>query len=173
MPRGIGWTGRWGVLPLVQRVGDGYRVNLGRVERQVLMQTFDDLRALLANHDPVTRRLFPTAYVDEPELEQEFRDLVGDDLARSQVEALDLVERTIDGTTVDADELETWMRAVNSVRLVIGTALDLGEEPVQLDAEDPSVALYQVYDFLTFLLGTIVSVLASDGPLTDGPDPRA
>jgi len=163
VPRGIGWTGRWGILPVVQRVDGGYRVNLGRVERQVLAQSFDELRSLLATKDPAARRLFPTAYVDQPELEAEFRGLVGDDLVRSQLEALDLVERTIDGSTVDRDELEAWMRAINSVRLVIGTRLDIGEEALQVEPDDPDLPLYAVYDFLSSLLAVIVDVLAHDG----------
>ena len=162
MPRGIGWTGRWGVRPIVQRVEGGYQVNLGRIERQVLQQSFDDLRVLLADHDPATRRLFPPAYVDQPELEAEFRGMVGDDLVRSQLEAIDLVERTIDGATVDRDELEAWMRAINSVRLVIGTRLDIGEEAFEVEPDDPDLPLYAVYDFLSSLLGVIVEVLARD-----------
>ena len=162
MPRGIGWTGRWGIRPIVQRVEGGYQVNLGRIERQVLQQAFDDLRVLLANEDPATRRLFPPAYVAQPELEAEFRGLVGDDLVRSKLEAVDLVERTIDGATVDRDELEAWMRAINSVRLVIGTRLDIGEEPFEVQADDPDLPLYAVYDFLSSLLGVIVGVLARD-----------
>ncbi len=162
MPRGIGWTGRWGIRPIVQRVDGGYQVNLGRIERQVLQQSFDDLRVLLVNEDPTTRRLFPPAYVDQPELEAEFRGLVGDDLVRSRLEAIDLVERTIDGTTVDRDELEAWMRAINSVRLVIGTRLDIGEEAFEVDPDDPDLPLYAVYDFLSSLLGAIVGALARD-----------
>ena len=87
---------------------------------------------------------------------------MGDDLVRSQLEALDLVERTIDGSTVDRDELEAWMRAINSVRLVIGTRLDIGEEAFEVEPDDPDLPLYAVYDFLSSLLAVIVDVLAHD-----------
>ena len=42
----------------------------------------DELRVMLANHDPATRRLFPTAYVEHPDLDAEYQRMVGDDLLR-------------------------------------------------------------------------------------------
>jgi len=162
MPKGIGWTGRWGIRPVVQRVEGGYRINLGRVERQVVVQCLDEVRALVTDHDPSTRRLFPTAHVDDPALEADYRSMVGDDLVQGQIDAIDLVQRTADGATIDRDGLEAWMRAINSVRLVIGTRLDISEEAIEVEPDDPDLALYAVYDFLSGLLGIIVTVLAQD-----------
>jgi hypothetical protein len=161
MPRGIPRPGRWTTPPLVEAVADGFRVNLGRLERLVLQQTFDDLRVLLADRDPSTRRLFPSAYVDNPEQEAEYQRLVGDDLARSQLDALDVVERSIDGSVVSATELEQWMRSVNAVRLVIGTQLDITEDDTRPARDDPDYPRYGVYDFLTQLLAWIIDALAS------------
>jgi hypothetical protein len=144
----------------VQRVDGGYRVNLGRTERLVLGQAFDDLRVLLSQEDPSTHRLFPTAYVDEPALEAEYRRLVGDDLVQSRLEAIAVVERTADGTVMSLDELESWMRAVNAVRLVIGTRLDIGEDDGPHAADDPDLPLYALYDFLGFILGSILQALS-------------
>jgi len=160
VPRGIPRPGRWGAPPLVEIVDDGYRVNLGRLERLVLQQTFDDLRVLLADNDPSTRRLYPNAYVDDAKLEAEYQRLVGDDLARSQLDALDVVERSIDGSTIDRDELEQWMRSVNAVRLVIGTQLDISEDELHIEPDDPDIDRYMLYDFLTGLLSWIISALA-------------
>jgi hypothetical protein len=161
MPRGSRWFAQFGSRPLVELVGDGYRVNLGRVEQRLVLESLDELRVMLANHDPDTRRLFPTAYVDDPELDAEYRRMVGDDLLRGQLEALDLVERTIGGQVVDRSELEGWMRALNGVRLALGTKLDVGEEVTEIDPDDPDAYLMLVYQVLTALLGAIVEVLAS------------
>ena len=162
MPRGIPLPGRWNPPPLVEAVPNGFRVNLGRLERLVLQQTFDDLRVLLAGRDPSTRRLFPNAYVDNPQQEAEYQRLVGDDLAQSQLDALDVVERSIDGGVISAIELEQWMRSVNAVRLVIGTQLDIGEDDDRPARSDPTYARYGVYDFLTQLLAWIIDALASE-----------
>ena len=126
------------------------------------MESLDELRVMLANHDPDTKRLFPTAYVTEPELDAEYHRMVGDDLLRGQLEALDTVERTIDGQVVDRDELDAWMRAINGVRLALGTRLDVsesdtGEVPFEIDPDDPNAHDRQVYDLLTVILGSIIA----------------
>ena len=123
--------GAFGWRPLVEVVPGGYRVNLAKPEQRVVMETMDELRVMLADHDPATRRLFPTAYVDDPDLDAEYQRLVGDDLRQGQLDALDVVERTIDGQVIDRSEAEAWMRAVNGVRLALGTRLDVGEEPAR------------------------------------------
>ena len=163
MPRGIPRPSRWSA-PLVEEVPDGYRVNLGRLERLVLQQAFDDLRVMVAERDPATRRLFPNAYADDPAREAEYQRLVGDDLAQSQLAALDVVERSIDGSVVDAEELKQWMRSVNAVRLVIGTQLDVGEDTAPPRRDDPTAPLFGVYEFLTNLLLWIVAALAGADP---------
>jgi hypothetical protein len=147
---------------LVEAVPNGFRFNLGRLERLVLQQTFDDLRVLLADRDPSTRRLFPKAYVDNPQQEAEYQRLVGDDLAQSQLDALDVVERSIDGSVISSAELEQWMRSVNAVRLVIGTQLDIAEDDELPARSDPAYPRYGVYEFLTELLDRIIDALASE-----------
>jgi len=161
VPRAIPWPGRWKVPPLIEAVDGGYRVNLGRLERRVLQQTFDDLRVLLADRDPSTRRLFPNAYVDQPKLEAEYQRLVGDDLADSQLAALDVVEQSIDGSVVDRAGLEQWMRSINAVRLVIGTQLDISEEMGPVAHDDPNFAGYQLYEFLGQMLYWIIAALSA------------
>jgi hypothetical protein len=157
MPRLFRNLGGWGWRPLVERVGDGYRVNLGRVEQHVVMQAIDELRAMLANHDPDTRRLFPTAYPADAELDAEYRQMVGDDLLRGQLDALDTVERTIDGQVIDRDELDAWMRAVNGVRLALGTRLDVSEDLQEIDPDDPNAQDWLVYEVLTVVLGSLIA----------------
>ena len=62
---------------------------------------------------------------------------------------------------LDTAGLERWMRAINAVRLVFGTALDVGEGPVEaLDPDDPSTPAMAVYLFLGYLLEEIVEQLS-------------
>ena len=155
----IPWPAGWGPRPLVQKIEGGYRVNLSRIEQRVLQQAFDDLRVMLVNEHPSTRRLAPTAYPDDPALDEEYRQLIGDDLVASQLAAFDVVEHSIGGATVSRDELESWMRSVNAVRLVIGTQLDVGEDIPDVARTDPDYPRYQVYEFLGNLLMWIVAAL--------------
>ncbi|MEI7592946.1 MAG: DUF2017 family protein [Actinomycetes bacterium] len=159
MARSIPWPGKRQPPPLIEIVEGGYRVNLGDVEQRVLRQSFFDLRILVNERDASTRRLFPNAYVDQPQLEAEYQQLVGDDLAQSQLAAIDQVEQSIDGKVVDRAGLEQWMRSINAIRLVIGTKLDISEDPERLKRNDPRFAAYQLYDFLGHLLSWILSAL--------------
>ncbi len=161
MPRIARWLGAFGWRPLVDVVPGGYQVNLTKPEQRVVMDSMDELRVMLADHDPATRRLFPTAYVEHPELDAEYQRLVGDDLRQGQLDALDVVERTVDGQVMDRSEAEAWMRAVNGVRLALGTRLDVSEEPpAALDADDPDLHDRIAYEVLNMILGAFIQVLA-------------
>ncbi len=162
MPRISRWLGAFGWRPLVDIVPGGYQVNLTRPEQRVVMGAMDELRVMLADGDPATRRLFPTAYLEHPELDVEYQRLVGDDLRQGQLDALDVVERTIDGQVIDRGEAESWMRAVNGVRLALGTRLDVSETPPEaLDADDPQLPDWVAYEILNMLLGAFVQALSA------------
>jgi hypothetical protein len=162
VPRITRWLGAFGWRPLVDVVPGGYQVNLTKPEQRVVMDSMDELRVMLADQDPATRRLFPTAYVEHPELDAEYQRLVGDDLRQGQLDALDVVERTIDGQVIDQAEAEAWMRAVNGVRLALGTRLDVGEEPPEaLDADDPDLHDRIAYEVLNMILGAFIATLAT------------
>ena len=55
-----------------------------------------------------------------------------------------------------------WMRALNEVRLVLGTRLDVSEEGDErpLDDTDPRWEAFAVYDYLTHLQAEIVEALS-------------
>jgi hypothetical protein len=146
----------------VDVVPGGFQVNLTKPEQRLIMESMDELRVMLADHDPATRRLFPTAYVEDPALDAEYQRLVGDDLRQGQLDALDVVERTIDGEVMDRAEAEAWMRAVNGVRLALGTRLDVGEEaPRSLDPDDPDLHDKVVYEVLNMVLGAFIQALSA------------
>jgi hypothetical protein len=71
------------------------------------------------------------------------------------------VERTIDGQVMDRDELEAWMRALNGVRLALGTRLDVSEDDeATFDPEAPDAHDRLVYLVLTDILGATIAVLS-------------
>ena len=161
MARLTRWLGAFGWRPLVDVVPGGYQVNLTKPEQRVVLDSMDELRVMMADHDPATRRLFPTAYVEDPQLDAEYQRLVGDDLRQGQLDALDVVERTIDGEVIDRAEADAWMRAINGVRLALGTRLDVSEEPPEaLDADDPDLRDRIAYEVLNMLLGAFIHALS-------------
>jgi hypothetical protein len=55
------------------------------------------------------------------------------------------------------DQADEWLRALNDVRLALGTALDVSEEtPEELPDDDPRSPHLGVYHWLTFVQDSLV-----------------
>ena len=102
-----------------------FHPRLGAQERAVLGGLPPQVMEQLATEDPSTRRLFPVAYPDDPAAEREYRALVGQSLADRHRQALDTLTELVDAETLTEGELEQWMGAVEVLRLVLGTKLDV------------------------------------------------
>ena len=113
--------------------------------------------------DERARRLFPTAYADDPERDAEYQRYMRDELVMSRLASLDRFEETANATLVDEPTLMGWMQSINAVRLVLGTLLDVDEEldPAHLSEEDPDFAEQALYGYLSGLLYEIVEALST------------
>ena len=154
----------------VRHVGPGrYEVTLAPEERQLLADLVDQLRTLLreTTDDPSVKRLFPTAYNEDPERDREYQLLARDELLEHRLSTLDAMTATLDETELDREALSGWMTAINDLRLVLGTRLDVSEDEAPPELDDPDAAVYAVYAYLTERLDGIVEALA-DG-LADEP----
>jgi hypothetical protein len=131
-------------------------------EREVLRALPTQLREILDTDDPSLRRLHPPAYQDDPERDAEYRRLVRDDLLRQRLQALEVMEATIDAGTLDQEQMTAWLGAINDFRLVLGTRLDVTEEMYQegIPPEDPRAATFALYQYLGWLEEQVVSALA-------------
>jgi hypothetical protein len=151
---------------MVRRTRDGdFEVRLPAVERDVLAEVLPQLRAALEGDpaaDPAFRRLFPVAYANDAELEAEYRDMVGDELLAKRLAQVDLVLGTVHATRLREEELFAWMGAVNDLRLVLGTRLDVSEETdLAVDPSHPDAAAYGLYAYLGWLLELLVDAVAA------------
>jgi hypothetical protein len=153
----------------VKRLGpDRYRIQLPEQERDVLRSLVPQLRELLTTDDPSLTRLFPTAYPDDPERDAGYQALVRDELLEKRFASLDVLEATIDAADghreLSGDELSAWMRALNDLRLVLGTRLDVTEDDDagDIDPSDPDAPAWAIYHYLAMLLTFVVDALADD-----------
>src|SRR3954469_3349921 len=149
---------------LVHRTRKGdFKVTIPPDDRAVLKEVGSQLEQLLAGDlaDPGLRRLFPTAYADDPERDREYHALVRDSLADRRRASIELVLATIDAQELDEEQLTAWMHAVNDLRLVLGTRLDVSEdtEP-EPEPDDPDGPLLVLYGYLGYLLEAIVEALS-------------
>jgi hypothetical protein len=159
----------------VKRKGRGrYEVRLRASERVLMADLVGMLREqlLASTDDPSVRRLFPPAYPDDAERDAGYQVLTRDELLEHKLAALDTVEATLDGGELDEAAMTAWMTTLNSLRLVLGTRLDAGEEPPQLDEDDPLAPAYAVYEVLGWVLSQVVDALSADLP-PPNTDPRS
>jgi hypothetical protein len=137
-----------------------FSVNLGTDERTLLRMLPAQMKAILTDtDDPGLRRLFPPAYSSPAHQEHaaEYRRLMTEDLLQRHSDALDILERTADADDLSAEELEGWMRSLNSLRLVLGTRLDVTEDD---DVATHTSHDYALYYFLGYLQECAVEALS-------------
>lgn len=138
-----------------------YEISLSAEDREVLRALPGQLREAMAANpkDEAFRRLFPPAYVDDAKAEEEYRRLVGPELDESRSLALDTLAKTADATELTEEELDAWLRALNDIRLWLGTVLDVSEEEALEEPDDPPHMLYQA---LTALQSMVIDALSGE-----------
>lgn len=152
---------------LVSRRRDGnYAVRLPDQVRSALGDLLRELRQLLTDeehvHDERMRRLFPPAYTDDLEANAEYQRFMREELVTSRVAAIDQMDESLAAKELTEAQLVAWMTSVNSVRLVIGTLLDVQEDDdlSDLSPDDPSFGGYLLYGELSIVLEHIVAALS-------------
>ncbi|HXW32573.1 MAG TPA: DUF2017 family protein [Acidimicrobiales bacterium] len=141
-----------------------FQVRLSAQERELLAGLPSQVLELLAAEDPSTRRLFPTAYPDDPEAEREYRALVGESLLEHHRRALDALAEGATADVLEAGDLELWMGALEVLRLVLGTQLQVTEDMTDIDPDDPRAAGFALYAYLSMVQDELVDALASELP---------
>jgi hypothetical protein len=157
----------WRARPPIERTRQGYRINLNPDERSVLSSLLDQLRTLLLGPDdhPLLRRLFPAAYhlPEHAEHDAEYQRLMREDLVASRLSAISLIDEALSSDPPLAEgQIAALAQGLNSVRLVLGTLLDVSEEhdPDEIDPDDPLADEYQLYGYLSWLLEWTVRALS-------------
>jgi Domain of unknown function (DUF2017) len=147
----------------IRRTASGeIRLGLPEEEQELLRDVAASTRELLADgRDPALRRLFPPAY-DDPELDREYHELTGGQLATGRDQALELLETTVDRDVLSPQEADGWLRALNDVRLVLGTRLDVTEDLDWngLSPEDPRTPELALYAYVSWIQEQLVEASA-------------
>jgi hypothetical protein len=145
----------------VVRTPEGtFRLRWSDADRALVRQLSRELDASLDSDDESLVRLFPPAYGTDETRSREYAALARDELVESRRAALATVETALGRGEVDADELHSLMRAVNDLRLVLGTALDVSEDDSRRRVRSgPDAQRWQAYERLSHLLSQIVVAL--------------
>jgi len=141
----------------------GYLLNLPPEERALLRSLPAQFRDVLQTDDPSLRRIFPPAYMDDHDANDEFQRLMREELLEGKLAALAIVEETAGADHLTGEQLEGWLGALESLRLFLGTQLDVTEETyaIELDPDDPSAPALALYGYLSWLQEQAVEALSS------------
>jgi hypothetical protein len=151
----------------VQRTRSGrFKLRLSSDERDVLRALSPQLMGLLGSDDPSLRRLRPPAHPDDPRMEAEYRELVGGELDGQRRRSLQIMEETIEAKELDEEQMSAWLAALNDLRLVLGTRLDVTEDLYEegIPEGDSRAPLFAVYLYLGWLEEQVVGALSEGLP---------
>lgn len=110
------------------------------------------------------RRIVPVAHPRDAEAEADYVRRNRPGLLARHMASLDVIARTAESNRLSADELDSWLTAINDLRLALGITLGVTEEEVEPDPDSPDFADWIVYFYLSFLQGEILGILEDDLP---------
>jgi hypothetical protein len=131
------------------------RALLRSVARQMREMLTDDAFA----DSPLLARLFPQAVMDDPLEALGFEQLMGDAIRSGKVESATVLEATADAQVLNAEETLAWLRCLNDVRLMLGTHLQVTEDPEEFEAllaEPETEQMALIYVAITELVEMLV-----------------
>ena len=146
----------------IRRSSSGtFIINLPDDERELLHALPGQLHEMLTSGDATgLRRLFPAAYHLDADKDAEFHELMRGELIASKASRAKVLEETAYARSLTEEQLLGWMGAVNDLRLVLGTQLDVSEDDSDPEPGHPLAAHYGLYHYLGFLLENIVRALS-------------
>ncbi len=148
----------------------GCDLRLPKEERELLAHLPDELDQLLGALGPSgaipepLRRLFPTAHPRDAQDEAAYIELARADLVASHREALAVLRTTASASHLTGEELGSWLTAINEIRLVLGTSLDVSEDSTPPPRSDPAFSQWALYGYLSYLVDELVSTLSGALP---------
>lgn len=141
------------------------RVDLDAEERALLTRLAGEMEALLADpqRSAAVTRLFPVAYPDDPDAESFYRLMAGEQLATRHREAMEVLAAAMATELLDEAQAMGLMRALNQMRLVIGTQLGIesDDDDLDLDPDHPAAPMVSLYHWLGWLLELTIEALSA------------
>lgn len=154
---------------LIKRVEDGgFRVALPAGLRQRIQQLTTELAATIQSGvaDQSIYRLFPPGYSNDIGRQLEYDRLMRDDLQAKHIAALETLNRSLDSDVLSEDEMDSWIKALNQLRLVLGTQLEVVQDqridPYSLPDDDPRATVFMTYELIGLLQTEVLRALSGE-----------
>ncbi|MGH2727286.1 MAG: DUF2017 family protein [Actinomycetota bacterium] len=154
--------------PFVRRRNGEVDVTLTQVEVDLIRSVVDQMVQVLEL--PPAGRLFPPAYRDDLEAQEEYARLMTAELAEGKRRAVRSVQATLGrgrakrdswSVRLSAEEADDWLAVLNDARLTLGTRLDITEDSYERDIDpgDPDAAAHEVFRYLGYVEDSLVQTM--------------
>ena len=102
---------------------------------------------------------------NDPIEELEYERKVGDSLLAAKLEQLTILERCVGSRVLSEEDVLACMRAVNDLRLVLGTRLDVREDsdPSEFAGDPERRSTFELYAYLSWLLESLIDAMSGSG----------
>ena len=137
-----------------------YQVAVSENEKDLIYFISAEVNSFFQKRGGEASRLFPPAYMDQPEAENEYQTMIHDDLASAHILALETLNKSLAKPEVTENDLVEIMRALNILRLFLGERLNISEDYEDNPSEtDPSYDIWILFQIFGQMLSSIIDVL--------------
>jgi hypothetical protein len=162
---------------MFRRKGDHCKAKFSAEETQVLRQVATEVVALLTDgfdrEDPVVERLFPDVYPEDVAATADFREFTDGELKTAKIDQAGAMLAVLPASgsaevSLDDESAEAWLRALNDVRLALGTRLELDDDTdleleldraVLADPMSTRAGQLSLYAYLGYLQESLLTAL--------------
>lgn len=141
--------------------GNRIRIALADEERLFLTELLELIAGVPhAGEDPASRRLRVPVYLDDPEANEEWWRLMGEELTTARHEDRRIYQKVVDGPGVEevtTEEADAFLRVLNEGRLVLGARFGV---EVEEDHDHLPDEQREILDYLGWLLEDLTGELS-------------
>lgn len=146
----------------IRRIGPELFENQLREEEIELLSLLPSLvEEAIEMNSPYVARMFPPTYPFDAVAQSKFEKTTGDSLVEKHKVMLEGFTSSLHNKQLNFADLAIWVGAINDIRLLLGTTLDVYEGMEPPDPSDPTYHNFVIYDYLAWLQGSILDFLGS------------
>ena len=134
-----------------------YQVAVSENEKNLISIISAEVNSFIQRRRGEESRLFPSAYIDQPEAENEYQTMIHDDLVSAHTAALETLTKSLAKPEVMENDLVEMMRALNILRLFLGERINISED--NPSETDPSYDIWILFQIFGQMLSSIIDVL--------------
>ena len=134
------------LIQLFDQMAELLEVSDGDIATDPLAQLLNMSGSTQISEDPALARLFPDGYSDDEHASADFRRFTEQDLRAQKMQALATINETLSEwsgkASLTQDQALEWLRALNDLRLVLGTRLEIQDvDDRDHDSEEPGMQI--------------------------------